>query len=514
MRSVRFLPLLVLAIALFACQSKKEITKKIKDDHLIEITLLQINDVYEIAPLEGGKVGGMARLATLRKELLKENRNTFTVHAGDFLNPSLIGTIKHQGERIKGKQMVDVMNAVGIDLATFGNHEFDLKYDDLQKRLNESEFSWTSANCLHNTADGRFPFYCEKNGSKNLIPETFTYVAKDDDGTIIKIGLFSVTLPSNPKDYVHYEPYLEEAQKAFNSLTSNTDLVLGLTHLSIEQDIEVAKALPQVPLIMGGHEHDNILEQVGNSYIAKADANVKSAYIHRIKHNKKTKETTIDSELRIIDEKIQPDAEVEKVVNKWNDILMTNIKEIIEDPSAIIYSASTPLDGREKSVRNQQTNLGQAITKGMLMASSQGAVAAIQNGGSIRIDDQISGDITPIDIFRALPFGGSILDVEITGQLLKETLDFGRLKQGTGAFLQWGNISWQETTATWMINKAPLDPEKNYKIMMNEFLMRGLDIPFLNNENPGVLKITGPSKEKGDPKSDVRIALMDYLKTL
>ena len=83
------------------------------DDGLIDITILQINDVYEIAPLEGGKIGGMARVATLRKKLLSENKNTYTVHAGDFLNPSLIGTLKYEGERIAGKQMVELMNATG-----------------------------------------------------------------------------------------------------------------------------------------------------------------------------------------------------------------------------------------------------------------------------------------------------------------------------------------------------------------------------------------------------------------
>ena len=104
----------------------------------IEFTILQINDVYEISPLEGGKAGGLARVATVKKELLKENPNTIAAIAGDFLSPSLIGTLKQDnGEKIAGLQMVETLNAMGLDYATFGNHEFDLSdLDLLQKRIN------------------------------------------------------------------------------------------------------------------------------------------------------------------------------------------------------------------------------------------------------------------------------------------------------------------------------------------------------------------------------------------
>ena len=95
------------------------------DDGKISFTLLQLNDVYEISSIQGGKFGGMARVKTIHKELLKENKNTLLVMAGDFLNPSLIGTMKYNGERIRGKQMVEVMNAMNFDVAAFGNHEFD-----------------------------------------------------------------------------------------------------------------------------------------------------------------------------------------------------------------------------------------------------------------------------------------------------------------------------------------------------------------------------------------------------
>src|ERR1700740_1891336 len=116
----------------------------------LSFTILQINDVYEIAPLAGGKEGGMARVAALRKQLQKKDPNVITVLAGDFLSPSLIGTLSirdsrsGRDERIAGRQMVALMNATGVDYVTFGNHEFDISRSDLQKRLDESEFTWVN----------------------------------------------------------------------------------------------------------------------------------------------------------------------------------------------------------------------------------------------------------------------------------------------------------------------------------------------------------------------------------
>ncbi|MCP6769728.1 hypothetical protein NL529_33265, partial [Klebsiella pneumoniae] len=79
------------------------------------------NDLYEITPISGGHEGGMARFATLRAQLLRQNRNTYTILAGDFLSPSVLGTALNNGQPIAGAQMVAMLNAVGLDYATFGN---------------------------------------------------------------------------------------------------------------------------------------------------------------------------------------------------------------------------------------------------------------------------------------------------------------------------------------------------------------------------------------------------------
>ncbi len=115
---------LISSILLFGCNEKPDYNK-------ITFKFIQVNDVYEIAPLSGGKYGGMARVAFVSDSIKKKFPNSFLFMASDFLNPSLLGTLKINGERIYGKQMIEVMNAMDFDLVTFGNHEFDLKEKDL-----------------------------------------------------------------------------------------------------------------------------------------------------------------------------------------------------------------------------------------------------------------------------------------------------------------------------------------------------------------------------------------------
>lgn len=145
MKKLHLLSLLVLLLYFSACQT----TQKLSISQPIEFTILQINDVYEIAPIEGGAAGGLARVAQVKKELIQENPNTIAVLAGDFLSPSLMATLKLDGEPIAGLQMVQTLNAMGLDYATFGNHEFDLSSAELlQNRIDQSTFQYVCANAF------------------------------------------------------------------------------------------------------------------------------------------------------------------------------------------------------------------------------------------------------------------------------------------------------------------------------------------------------------------------------
>ena len=179
-------------IFLLSCSTAVRKTAYGLADGKVEWIFLHVNDVYEIAPLSGGKIGGLARVATLRRELMKENPNVITVMAGDFLNPSLIGTLKYEGSGIKGKQMVDVMNAVGFDYVCFGNHEFDLDFVDLQKRIDESNFTWLSSNAFKTEGEGIVAFGKSIDPDNNYIPEYKIITLKDGTANeMVKVGIIA-----------------------------------------------------------------------------------------------------------------------------------------------------------------------------------------------------------------------------------------------------------------------------------------------------------------------------------
>ncbi len=478
----------------------------------ITLKFVQMNDVYEIAPLNGGEYGGLARVAHIRDSIKEIFPNTFLFLAGDFLNPSLLGTLKVDGEPLNGKQMIDVLNAMDVDLVTFGNHEFDLSEEDLQKRLNESTFKWTSANVRHATEKKLVPFTTKWEYTNVPISDFSTFDAVDADGNKIRFGVFGVTLASNPKEYVSYGDIYDNAVRAYDLAIQKSDFVVGLTHVSLEEDKKIARRFKSsLPLIMGGHEHYNMLEKEGRTIIAKADANAKSIYVHTLRYNLRTKYLHVSSELVMVTDKIASSAKVERVVNKWTDLLSKKLKEVIENPGEVIYNATSPLDGTDTSNRSKQTNLGELIARSMAYVYKNNVDGAMVNGGSIRIDDRLVGDITSTDIFRVLPFGGSVLKVDLKGSLLKEILDYGKLQTGEGAYLQRYNFS-QNGNGEWEIDGKTINDRKTYSIAISDFLLKGLDIPFLTPENKDIVKIYTPKET--ETAGDIRKTIIFYLNSL
>jgi 5'-nucleotidase/UDP-sugar diphosphatase len=508
----QFLSLLLFAGILLGCRSTQKPVSVDADDNQITFKFIQLNDVYEIAPLSGGKYGGMARVAYVRDSIVKENPNTLLFMAGDFLNPSLLGTIKLNGERIAGKQMIEVMNAMDFDLVTFGNHEFDIGEEGLQNRLNESEFTWTSANVLQVNEAGAQPFKIHKDIGVIPVKEYHIQTLTDNDGTAVSLGFISVTLPSNPQDFVKYGDIFSEAKEAYHELQGKVDVIIGLTHLEVEQDKKLAGLLPGMRLIMGGHEHNSMLVPTSNTTITKADANAKTIYIHTLTYNSVTGNLTIDSHLMPIDERTPSHQGVKNIVDRWTLILEDKIKEVVSNPDEVIYKPVIPLDGTDSASRAIQTNLGEIITSAMANSFEDEIDAALVNGGSIRLDDMLAGDVTSLDIFRVLPFGGGVLKVKMKGSLLTKVLDYGIAQRGTGAYLQRGMVTRNSMNGPWLIDNKPIDEEKIYTVAVSDFLMKGFDIPFLTESHPGVIEIYSPKEE--ETAYDIRKAVILYLKSL
>lgn len=500
MKQFQKISYLLLVVFIASCSSQKAVKTS--------FTIVQLNDVYEIAPIQGNKFGGMARVETIHQNLVKENKNTMLVLAGDFLYPSLLGTMKVNGNRVRGKQMVEVMNAMNFDVVAFGNHEFDLSYTHLQQRFNESNFQWISSNVRHNINGKQELFYKEINDKKQSLQESYIKEFKNTDGSLLKVGFISACIPSNPKSYVHYGNIYDEIKRTYNNIKNKVDVVIGLTHVTLAQDKKIAELLPDVPLIMGGHEHTNMYHKVGNTIIAKADANAKSVYIHRFEFDPISKKVEFKSELKEVNENVASNKSVAAIVNKWQKVLKSKLQEVVANPNEVIYHATIPLDARETPIRSEQTNMGQVLTKSMSFAFNDDVDCALVNGGSVRIDDTLQGDINAVDIFRVLPYGGAILKVKLKGNLLNEVLEYGENAKGTGAYLHRFNAD--RVNNEWLIQNKPLNDSKIYTVAFSDYLLKGLDIPILSSKNKDVLDIYKPNET--EMAIDIRKAVISYLK--
>ncbi len=507
----------LVAVALFgACKTQKLQTSE-GSTSIVEATIIQLNDVYEIDALNGGKVGGMARVAHIVRREKTKTPNVLTVLAGDFLNPSLLGTLKYNGERIRGRQMVEVMNAAGVDLVVFGNHEFDLKMPELQKRINESEFEWLGTNVWQITEEGKVPFHKVRQGIKKPVPNHYIWKVKNKAGVLAKIAFVGAIINSNPRDFVYYEDWTSAMQRELNILKeSDVDYIIGLTHLDELQDLQLAEDVDALDLILGGHDHNHMALEANNTPIYKADANAKTVYIHRLRYNQKTGKTSVQSVLLPLDETVPADENVQKIIDRWNSILMSEVGQIIDNPNEKLYEAKVPLDGREHSIRYRPTNLGQMAADAFLHASTKAADCAIINSGSFRLDDQLSGAVYAIDIFRSLPYGGYMVEVNMKGTLLLQVLQAGERAKGNGAYLQRSsNVEYDQDRDEWFVNDELLDEQKNYTVCMSDFLLTGYDIDFLTDAHPDILWIDKPDKmDKTDHRNDIRKLIIGFFKSM
>jgi len=452
------------------------LSPKTPHDTVVKLTLLQINDVYEITPVSDGKEGGMARLATLRKQLAAKNPNTFMILAGDLVSPSALGTAVVDGEPLAGKQMISVLNAVGLNYCTFGNHEFDLKEQPFLQRLSESKFKWFSSNAFDRNQK---PF---PNVAENVI-----FTVANAANQQARIGLFGVVLTKNKPDYVTYVDPLEAAKKQVQTLRDKVDILIAVTHLQFEDDIKLAQNISGINLILGGHEHENAQVWRGANFtpIFKADANARSAYIHDLIYDTETRKLQIDSRLQPITDEVPEDAEVAQVVQSWVDRAFSAFQKMGFEPGKLVVNSPITLDGRESTVRHYPGKLTDLIAEGFFNAAA-GVELALFNGGSVRIDDVLPpGNITEYDVIRILPFGGKVVAVEMRGHLLQQVLEQGIANKGTGGFLQTARVSWSAEKNGWLINGTRLDQRRNYKVALSNFLISGNEqgLSFLNEKN-------------------------------
>jgi 5'-nucleotidase len=449
-RTALALALVVSAILSIAAQQKTDCN--------VKVTLLQVNDVYQFAPVDQGTKGGLGRVMTLKKAIQKENPNTLFLMAGDTISPSV------ESITYKGSQMIDAWNLAGLDYSTFGNHEFDFGPDVLKERIKESKFGWVAANVIDTTTNKTFA-------------DVPPFVVREFGG--VKIGIFGLVLPetkvtSRPGDNVEFRSPCDTAKEMVSQLhAQGVKVVVALTHLSMREDKEVARCA-DVDLIIGGHEHTLLESHAGTAPIFKMTSDARE--LGRIDLN--ISPTT--GELESIDWKVIPVDSTTKEATEFAAVY-SKYASLLAQLAKPIGRTTVALDARSAENRTQETNVGNFITDAFRKATA--ADIGFMNGGSVRADTIIApGRLTERDLLSMLPFKNKLVKIEVTGATLRAALEHGVARSAEdsepGRFPQVSGVQFSfdakrpagARLVDVKVNGLPLNDTKKYTLTTTTFV--------------------------------------------
>ena len=449
-----------------------------------DIVILYTNDVH--CGVDDNL--GYAGLATVKNALEAQGKHVVLVDNGDAVQGDTIGTLSN------GEYIIDIMNEIGYDVATPGNHEFDYGMDQFLALTEQANFPYVSAN------------FVDADGNTVLDP----YVIKDVAG--VKIAFVGISTPktittSTPKyfqddngSYIYAFQQDETGEKLYAAVQSAVDsaraegaqFVIALAHLGIEEDCspwtssEVIVNTTGIDAVLDGHSHSMIeCEKVKNkdgAEVLLSSTETKLAYIGclTIKDDGSMSTTLIsDNGMKDFIGGIQE--EFEELVNTV--VASTDVDLIIKDPAS-----------GERIVRVSETNLGDLCADAYRAMS--GADVAIVNGGGVRADIP-AGDITYGQIIAVHPFGNEMCVVECTGQEILDALELGcsKLPAESGGFLHVSGMTYtvdlnvessvkldengmfvsvegERRVKDVTIGGEPLDPEKTYTLASHNYKLK------------------------------------------
>ncbi|MGI6668567.1 MAG: bifunctional metallophosphatase/5'-nucleotidase [Acetivibrionales bacterium] len=405
-------------------------------------------------------IRGMPILKTLADSVKKSNENTLMLDSGDMFH----GT--NEANIDKGKAVVEIANMMGYTAMTIGNHDFNFGLDRLKEIKSQLNFPILCANVFENGVS---------------IFEQYRIVEMDG----INIGLFGLTHEesleyANTRDIenITIEDAVSVAKRIVPLLRDKCDVVILISHLGQEKDIELAKEVDGIDLILSGHLHilqTKIIKE-NNTYVAEAGSYATHIGIADI-YMKNRKIENIVWRVETTSDKSKADKETDAVAQKYHEIAFESMKEVVG-------KAETRLNGLRFDVRSKETNLANMLADAMKLEGN--ADLALMNGGGIR-QSIPEGDITLYAIGEVLPFYNSLVTIEITGETIYQAIENGLRSYPSGAyngaFLQVSGISYEfdgsQVAGKRLISVfkdgVPLDKEKTYKVATNDYLYNGGD---------------------------------------
>ena len=448
--------------------------------------ILHSNDVH-------GAIDDYAYMAALRDEYKGKGAEVILADAGDYSQGTAYVSIT------KGENAFDMMNAVGYDVATIGNHEFDYGWEQLKANADKATFKIVCADVLEGGA---------------TIFEPNTIIEKGG----VKIGFFGMQTPeaqtkANPAliqglTFLAGKDLYDCAQAQVDALeTAGADVIICLSHLGVDASSEPNTSYDMldnttgIDMVIDGHSH-TVMKATAETPIQSTGTAF--ANIGVIVIDNATKKI-VDNFLYEVPGTLTADT---AVAAKAHEIM----EHVNMEYGAVFAKSEVELNGAKapNGNRDGETNLGDLITDAMLWSIQKNPdsvtvpmenVLAITNGGGIRAPIH-KGDVTKKDVNTVLPFGNTVAVVYVTGAELLEALEASTYctPKAVGGFPQVSGIEFiVDTSAAYDandttypgstyygpksinrvtiigVNGEEFDPEATYAVITNNFLAAGGD---------------------------------------
>jgi len=426
------------------------------------LSILHFNDVYNVESREVEPVGGAARFLTAMKK--HQDVNPLVLFSGDIFAPSIMSTFT------KGEQMVPVLNKLGVHCAVYGNHDFDFGLETLESLAGRTDFPWLMSNVIDNEtgrplAEGKMHHIIERDGRKiGLIG----LVEREWLDTLATI---------NPEE-VDFTDYVDAASMLATELKrKGCDYVIALTHMRTPNDIRLAESVPEVDLILGGHDHVYEKRKVNGTYILKSGTDFRQFSMVTLDFREET--VGVEVEAINVTKDFEPDPELEALLEKYTDVVEGKMGEVLGH-------FRCDLDGRFSSVRTAETNLGNLVTD--IMVAALNADCALLNSGTLRSDQKhMAGEFILRDLLTILPMMDELILLEVTGKMIHDALENGvsMWPKLEGRFPQVSGITFafdpskppgsRVNPEYVKVGDEYLDMEHRYKLVTKAYLGKGKD---------------------------------------
>lgn len=441
------------------------------------ITIAHTNDIHARNSYdEYNRTIGFPKMKTVLNDIGAD----LVLDAGDLFHGQAFATVEN------GESIARLVNAVGYDAMTPGNHDWNYGQEQLLKLEQIAGTPVMAGNVI-------------KNGNEKFFDTD--YFIKDVDG--VKVGVFGVIDPTvysstNPAlmREIEYTDMYEYANRIVNELKPRCDVIVCLSHMVDHEAF--AKQVRDVDLLICGHLHVEMSEQIGETLIVETGEYMHNIGEVRLTYSKSGKKlVSKEADLISFEETKQTaeDPEIKALIDEINGGQAEILNEVV---------GSTPvgLDGEKYHVRAFETNLGRVVTDTYLYET--GADIAVENGGGIRSSIE-AGNITKRDVINVAPFGNIIVTKQVSGQaileILESSIDLGMRNalafsgeskdwpENDGSYLQVGGLRAQYDTEKPLgsrvqsvtVGGEPLDTAKQYTVAGNNFIMNSADYPALAN---------------------------------